>query len=100
MLTEKMDMDSIINYVMKKHNPQEVITVVNLAEIKQDRSTHIIYEISGNDYVRILTRVGEACPGEMAGDFSINIYPHFSVSGELVLVKIASDKPTLDLHSQ
>lgn len=88
MYTEKTDIKSLTEYVMRKHKPKQVVTAEPDDETKpQNDNTHLIYEIGGNNETRVLTRVGEARPNGNGNDFSIYIYSQFTVSGELILVK-------------
>lgn len=92
MYTEKTDIKSLTEYVMRKHKPKQVVTAELVTtpddETKpQNDNTHLIYEIGGNNETRVLTRVGEAKPNGNGNDFSLYIYSQFTVSGELILVK-------------
>lgn len=88
MLTEKPDMNSLIKYVMEKHKPLRLLTLEEQSVRHHAVSTHVVYEISGDATTKTLTRVGEARPGGVSGDYELKIYPQFSVSGELVLIRI------------
>ncbi|WP_158782780.1 hypothetical protein [Pantoea sp. BAV 3049] len=87
MYTEKTDIKSLTEYVMRKHKPKQVITTPDNGINPRDNNTHLIYEIGGDSNTRVLTRVGEARQNGNDGDFIMCIYPQYSVSGELVLVK-------------
>lgn len=87
MHTEKLDIKSLTDYVMRKHKPSQVITLAPPDQELQKDTTHFIYEISGDENTKILTRVGEAKSGEKKGDYTMCIYPQYSVSGELILIK-------------
>lgn len=87
MYTEKIDIRSLTDYVMRKHKPEQVITAPDDGIKPQTNSSHLIYEIGGDNKTKILTRVGEARQNGSNDDFSIYIYSQFTVSGELVLVK-------------
>jgi len=87
MHTEKTDIKSLTEYVMRKHKPKQVVTTPDDGINPRDNNTHLIYEIGGDSNTRVLTRVGEARLNGNDDDFSIYIYNQFTVSGELVLVK-------------
>lgn len=90
MLKEKLNVTAMTDYVMRKYHPA-MLTITDLGNPPLPKSTHVIYEISGenDNHARTLTRIGEATVNaKSTDDFVMNIYPHFYVSGELLMMKL------------
>lgn len=90
MLKEKLNVTAMTDYVMRKYKPA-IITIADLGNPPLSKSTHVIYEVSGENgnHTRTLTRIGEATVNEKStDDFVMNIYPHIYVSGELLMMKL------------
>lgn len=87
MLQEKLNLTAMADYVFQKYK-SNALTIADSGKQTSSASTHVIYEVSG-DSIKTLTRVGEASTNKKnADDFIMTIYPHYSVSGELIMMKI------------